>query len=441
MKLLTKLTLFTTVSKAIIVLLFVWLLPLMVERVAFNYTNYLLKQQEKKVFATIERNGIDYYLEGDSSYGSYTMLKEEYISLERNKHLSLPDTVLTSKRMIEGDTLTYRLLIRNFEYDGKSYTLEIGKTLASISQYNKPLQRIALWVLLILVVLTLAMDLGFTHVLLRPLKRIIKSKLDSPRFPYNEKLEPVPTSTSDFRSLDKALINLMHRITEDFERERAFTSNASHELMTPLGILQNKMENILLSTQDAEVLEKVSVMMKTLNRLKRIVRSLLLISRIENSQFAKQDEVQSKTLVEEVMEELQHRLEEKALSFSMNIAGRQKLYPVNRDLLFQLLYNIINNAIRYNKEKGSITVVEKYVPGKPYILTVADTGIGIAEKDIPSLFERFKKAALSSEESFGLGLSIVKSIADYHQIQIQLRSAEGQGTEVDLIFPPALLMP
>ncbi len=114
MKLLTKLTLFTTLSKLAIVLLFVWLLPVLADRVSFEYANHRLRQQEKKVFGVIEKNGIDYYLEGDSTYGSYTMLKEEYISLERNEHPPLPDTILTSQRIVEGDTLTYRALISNF---------------------------------------------------------------------------------------------------------------------------------------------------------------------------------------------------------------------------------------------------------------------------------------------------------------------------------------
>ncbi len=84
MKLLTKLTLFTTLSKLAIAQRFVWLLPVLADRAAFEYANHRLQQQEKKVFGVIEKNGIDHYLEGDSSYGSYTMLKEEYISLERN---------------------------------------------------------------------------------------------------------------------------------------------------------------------------------------------------------------------------------------------------------------------------------------------------------------------------------------------------------------------
>ena len=81
MKLLTKLTLFITLSKLAIVILFISILPVLVERISSGYTNYYLGQQKKEVLKVIDRNGIDYYLQGDSSYGSYTMLKEEYVSM------------------------------------------------------------------------------------------------------------------------------------------------------------------------------------------------------------------------------------------------------------------------------------------------------------------------------------------------------------------------
>ena len=81
MKLLTKLTLFITLSKLLIVVLFVLLLPSLVNYASFQYSNYYLNQQKKKVLAVISENGVDYYLQGDSAFASYTMLKEEYISL------------------------------------------------------------------------------------------------------------------------------------------------------------------------------------------------------------------------------------------------------------------------------------------------------------------------------------------------------------------------
>ena len=128
MKLLTKLSLFITLSKIIIVILFIGLLPTLVSKVSFQYTNYSLTEQKKKVLAAIARNGIDAYLQGDSAYGSYTMLKEEYISLSPAGGEHIPDTIETSRRIVDNDTLDYRVLTHSLEYGHKRYLLEIGKT-------------------------------------------------------------------------------------------------------------------------------------------------------------------------------------------------------------------------------------------------------------------------------------------------------------------------
>ncbi|WP_127130246.1 sensor histidine kinase [Pseudoflavitalea rhizosphaerae] len=439
MKLLTKLTLFTTISKLAIVLLFVWLLPLLVDKVAFEYANNRLKQQERKVFRVIEKNGIDYYLEGDSTYGSYTMLKEEYISLERNEQPLLPDTILTSQRIVEGDTLTYRALIANFEYDQHNYTLEIGKTIASIRQYNAPLQRVALYVLAALVLLTLLLDLSVTRLLIRPLAKIIRTKLVNAKFPFTKSLQPIQTSTTDFKYLDQSLMLLMQRITDDFERERAFTSNASHELMTPISVLQTKMENFMLGTENEEEQRKILDMMKILNRLKKIVNALLMISRIENEQYNKTGSVRMHELISEITGELAAGIESKGLGLSVSLRNDISLQQLNPDLIFQLFYNIITNAIRYNKEGGSIIITDSYSRDEGYSVSVRDTGIGIPEGEKEAVFNRFRKSSLTGLEGNGLGLSIVKSIVQYHGIGLELQTGLGKGAEFIVSFPPAMV--
>ncbi len=434
MKLLTKLTLFVTLSKVVIVILFVLLLPVLVDRIAFQYTNSYLRQQKEKVLKVINMNGIDYYFQGDSTYGSYTMLKEEYISLEPAVS-ALPDTIQTTQRLIEGDTLVYRVLNHEFNYQGKQYMLEVGKTIATISQYNKPLQRVALYVLSALIALTIITDLVYTRLVLRPLGVIIRTKLRNQQFPFKEHLTPIRTSTSDFRYLDLSLIELMNKIREDFEREREFTSNASHELMTPITILQNKMENLLMDDLSDDAQDKLVGMMKTLNRLKRIVNSLLLISRIENEQFSRTETVNLSALINEIAEELQDRMQARNIQFSTTLSSEIEIKNANRDLIFQMIYNLINNAIRYNKDNGAIRISSETKADGSLVLHIEDTGIGIKEDVIPVLFDRFKKSGVTGEESYGLGLAIVKSIATYHRAEIKVDSAEGKGSRFTVTFP------
>jgi signal transduction histidine kinase len=439
LKLLGKLTLFITFSKLLIAVLFVLLLPSLVNYASFQYSNYYLNQQKKKVLSVIEKNGIDYYLQGDSAFASYTMLKEEYISLLPAENNGVRDTIETAQRIVGEDTLNYRILIHQLTDKNKNYILEIGKTTATINQYNRLLQRFTFYILMALIFVSIVIDLVYTHILLRPLKKIVQTKLLNRKFPFKEHLPPVKTSTADFKFLDQSLIDLMEKIHEAFEKEREFTSNASHELMTPISILQTNVENMMMEENiSEEQQEKISSMMKTVNRLKKIVQSLLYISRIENDQFAKKDVVNVYEISREIMEELSVRLETKSLHFTNQISPGIHVKNVNHDLFFQLLYNLINNAIRYNKENGSIHLSDHYETGQAYILEIKDTGIGIRQEELSLIFNRFKSGKDKSE-GFGLGLSIVKTIISFLGFEIKVTSEYGKGSVFAIIIPSEMI--
>lgn len=436
MKLLNKLTLSITLSKLGIVLLFVILLPFIVERIASDYTNYNLKEQKDAVMESIARNGVNYYLDGDSSYGSYTMLKEEYISLEPSPLLQI-DTIETSRRLVERDTLVYRVLSYTFQEDGKTYLLEVGKKLTSIHEYNRPLQRIALYLLIGLTILSTIIDLLYTRYLLKPLQQIIKSKLVKQTFPFTKNATPVKTTTADFQYLDSSLISLMDQVREAFEKEREFTANASHELMTPISILKSKIENLMIQEDMSEEnLQKLSELMTTVSRLSRIVNSLLMISRIENDQYVLEEEVNVQALVQQVVSEIEDRIIGNEIKIEINLNESFLFAPCNKDLLFQLVYNLLNNAIKYNVPKGSIRITDGYALEHRYELMISDTGIGISPADLPLIFNRFKKVHVQrSSGGYGLGLAISKTIANYHHIEIGVESELNQGTTFKLLFP------
>ena len=436
MKLSTKLTLLITGSKLVIVLLFVLALPFLVKQIASEYTNYTLKQQRKKVLNIVKQKGADYYLLDEDSYGSYTMLKEEFIALLPVKRDLKIDIIKDSKRLIESDTLNYRVLSYTFKNKNKNYLLEIGKTTASISQYNKLLQRFTLYVLITLIGLTILIDLTFIRVLIRPLAKIISTKLLNRRFPFENGQRRVRTSTADFKYLDESLLLLMNQINEAFHKEREFTSNASHELMTPISILQTKMENLLTEeTLDERSSMSIIDMMKTVDRLKNITKSLLLISRIENEQYIRKEQVKPLLLFNEIIEEISHRLEEKHIQIFLNVSSEAVLTSVNKDLLFQLFFNLVHNAIKFNRMEGKIYINDSYLNNGEYQIEIIDTGIGVPELDLPFIFDRFMKTNLEGDVGYGLGLAIVKSIAMYHQVKINVESKIGEGTTFKITFP------
>ncbi|MDB5007705.1 MAG: hypothetical protein JWQ84_382 [Mucilaginibacter sp.] len=436
MKLKTKLTLFNAISKLVIVTIFVLLLPKLIKNINQNYTDNRLRKQKEKLLRIIDVQGIKNY--SDASY--YTPLKEDYVSIGIDTLREFLDTIKNEKRLIQGDTIEYRILSHDFKADKKKYLLEIAISVDAITETASALQNVAFAVLLGMILLTILADLFYSNYVLRPLGLIIKTKLIGHKFPNFGPYDKVKTSTSDFEYLDISIHKMITTIESTFQKEREFISNASHELMTPISILQSKIENMFEREDIVDELKaRLLEMQKILNRLKSITKTLLLISQIENEQFLKEDKIPLAELLQEVYDEISIRLQDKNISYEAGIPGNWLLVNVNKFLLFNLFFNLINNAIKYNHENGGIKVIAK-LEQNVFTVSIIDTGIGIGAADLPYIFNRFKKFRQSlQQDSFGLGLPIVKSIAAFHRIEITVVSEKDHGSTFKLIFPPDLI--
>lgn len=441
MKLQTKLTLFNTISKLVIVTIFVLLLPVLIKNINQSYTDSRLRKQKNKLLQIIKTQGINTYIQnGENDASFYSPLKENYVSLTLDTLPENLDTIRNEKRKLERDTIEYRILSQNFMADHKKYLLEVAISVDTITETTRPLQSIAFQVLLGMILLTILADQLYSSYVLKPLGMIIKTKLIGNKFPNFGSYEKVKTTTSDFEHLDISIHQMIQTIESTFQKEREFISNASHELMTPISILQSKIENMFSREDIADDLKtRLLEMQRILNRLKSITKTLLLISQIENEQFLKEDTVSLSTLLQEVHDEISIRLDEKDISYQMHVPGNIILISVNKYLLFNLFFNLVNNAIKYNRESGKIIITSAF-ESSGVVVSIADTGIGISPENLPHIFNRFKKLHQSlQQDSFGLGLPIVNSIAGFHQVQIEVISEINNGTTFKLTFPPHLI--
>ena len=441
MKLSTKFSLFNALSRVAILLLLVGVLPLVMSRLALLSTDQRLAQKKEKVLRLIRRNGITAFIEGgQSSYGSYNLLKEEFISLETIVPGPQIDVIEDSKRAVEDEVVQYRVLSYSFAQNGQNYLLEIGRSTGSIGETERNFRRYAFYILLVAVVLTTLADLAFFRYLLAPFYTIIRQRLKNSHYPPAFDFEPVATSTDDFRYLDESLREMMATIQASFTKERKFIADASHELLTPLAALQYRFDNMLADESLSEENQlRVVDSQRTVHRLRTIIKSLLLISKIENDQFVRTDTVSLEALVAEVGEEVQDRLEVRQLTLTCGLEPDFTVVKCNRGLLFTLVFNLVSNAIKYNREGGRIDVLGRLAPaGRGYVLEVRDTGQGIPKAQLPQLFHRFDKGATTDPDSYGLGLSIARTIADVHGVEIEVNSIEGLGTSFLLTFPAGL---
>jgi len=227
----------------------------------------------------------------------------------------------------------------------------------------------------------------------------------------------------------------MHKVTTILKNQQKFTADVSHELFTPISIMQSKLENLLTSGNLTEQFA-TSVMdqQNHLNRLQQIIKALLLIARIENDQFSKNETIIVRELVEEIILNIEDRAEMKNITIHNLVHPNDKLSNINKSLIYILLFNLVSNAIKYNRDGGWIRVAS-FETGNKYCIEVIDNGIGIDHDQISNIFNRFKRADPTSGEGYGLGLSIVSSIVSFHNGSIEVQSVKGEGSTFKIQFP------
>lgn len=231
-------------------------------------------------------------------------------------------------------------------------------------------------------------------------------------------------------------------IKEAYEQQRRFLSDASHELRTPLAILQTDLENELDNTKaSTEEKENAQSHLEEVKRMGKIVKDLLLISRLDgdNQLSISKEAVDLKDVITAAVKRLQgYATKHKIKIISSRLTSETPLTVIaNREHLLQAVANIIKNSIDYNQPEGNVVISLK--PNKNSVdITVSDTGIGIAEAEIPKLFDRFYRVDQSRSRQMGgsgLGLSIVQSIILELGGTVHISSQLGKGTTVTLTFP------
>ncbi len=435
LKLKSQLAIFNALSKAIIITLLVLLVPWLVSKISIRETDDILVHKLFEVTDLVDSLGIDKFIDTDAefkAFGSYNILKEEYISIEPLNSDTLIDVIEFSQRIIEGELVDYRVLSYSMKENGKSYLIEIGKSIATIYRFEYNLKRFTFIFLIVVISLTFILDLSVIQYLLKPFEKIVK-KLKSTNHPSSFNYKPVKTSTADFIYLDQTIHSLMRKIEAAFNDEREYISNVSHELLTPVSIIQSKLDNILNEsnlTEDDMV--KIFESKKTLKRLTNLVRTLLMMSRIENEEYILTETVDIHKVLHNVVEEIEDKAIAKELDFKLSLTKTKFAFKGNENLLFTLFYNFVNNAIRYT-EKGYVEIKSLKEENR-FIVQIIDTGIGIQNEKIPEIFSRFKNSN-ATKDSYGLGLALSKKICDYHMIDVEVKSEINKGSSFILRFP------
>lgn len=222
--------------------------------------------------------------------------------------------------------------------------------------------------------------------------------------------------------------------TDKFRRE--FTANVSHELKTPLTSINGFAEMIETGIVKGEDIKKsAGIIRKEGNRLLGLIDSIIKLSELEDTNFKKEfTSIDLYEMSKLIIENLKFKALEKNISISL--IGESCVITGNKRMLEDMIFNLVDNAIKYNKTNGNVILsVASSANGK--YLKVEDTGLGIPKDDQARVFERFYRVDKSRSkkiEGTGLGLSMVKHTVEYHKAKIYLSSIENVGTTIEILF-------
>lgn len=236
------------------------------------------------------------------------------------------------------------------------------------------------------------------------------------------------------------IISYIDRLVEAEKIRSEFTANVSHELKTPLTSINGYAEMIASGiTTKEDSIEFANIINKEGLRLLELIDDIINLSKLESFDLEEMggsfESVDIYELAENILINQKNRASER--NIILEIKGRPLKIHANKRMIEDLLSNLIDNAIKYNKEDGRV-IVDISKESSYCILKVKDTGIGISQNDQQRIFERFYRADKSRSKKIsgtGIGLSIVKHIVEKHKGEINLKSKPNIGTEIEVILP------
>ena len=294
-------------------------------------------------------------------------------------------------------------------------------------------ERIGWYITALVTLLSAIIAYFFSGKALKPLKdfaqqteQINEESLTDTRLPED--------TTAEFRQLSESVNGMLDRLAQAFDAQRQFTGNAAHELRTPLALMQAQLE--LFSSEHPDVLpetaEFLALLREQTERLTQMTKTLLEMSNLQ--QVARNERIQLAPMVEEIFTDLAPLAEKR--SITLDAAGDAALTGSDA-LIYRLLFNLTENAVKYNRLGGSVRV-ELAQGQEKCIIRVSDTGCGIPEEYQRSIFHPFFRVDKSRSREYGgagLGLSLVWEIADLHGGSVWVEESSDKGTTIAVELP------
>ena len=285
---------------------------------------------------------------------------------------------------------------------------------------------------------------------LRPMEQIADTAREIGAKNLSQRIALPGKTDRELVTLIETLNSMFARLESSFQQVTQFTSDASHELKTPLAIMRGEIEQAARHLESANTLDPnearqvLESAMEEVDRMQRIVEGLLLLSRADDHQLPLDlEQIEIYRYLESLREDGEILAEDRGLTLSSQFDEHARAKRINADTtrLYQVVMNLLDNALKYTPAGGKVTLFLDSA-GHEVRFGVADTGIGISKEDLPKVFRRFFRTDeartgpnADAERSLGLGLAIVKSIVEAHGGSIEVESQLGKGTRFTITMP------
>lgn len=368
---------------------------IMIRHVLLNQLDEDLKVEEQEIIDFVKTNN---KLPDPSSYEDQQI---EFKTTNDNSSLKKFSSVKLNHKTDNEEEL-YRQYEFYITADGKYYKVDVRKSQEETEDLIKMIALVTLGIVVLLLLILFLINRFLLSRLWKPFNNTL-AQLKQFNLSAKNNLQLEHTSTTEFTELNKTVLVMTGRVKQDYEALKNFTDNASHEMQTPLAIINSKLDVLIQDeTLNEFQMQQLQGVYDALDRLSNLNQSLLLLTKIENSRFIEQENIAVDDLIKEKLIEFEELNADMKLKITadikpVNISGNKKLVDI-------LISNLLSNAIRYNVAGGSVFI--KLTGSR---LSISNNSF-LPALDENKVFERFYRHADTKQDGNGLGLSIVKQI-------------------------------
>lgn len=371
--------------------------------VLINQLDRDLKIEEQEIKDYVQLNGS---LPKEINYKDQKVIFEPSGTTVINRNIGSVDFYNDAEKEHEYS----RQLIFSINVSGKNYKVSISKSQQETEDLIKLIVLITLAIVVLLLLVLFIINRFVLNKLWHPFNNTL-AELKQFNVSNTKPISLNDSNINEFKELNDAVTIMSNRVIKDYEALKNFTENASHEIQTPLAIVNSKLELLMQSENFTELqMQYIQNIQEETRRLSRLNQSLLLLTKIDNQQFPETGPVNIKRIISKHLSNYEELIAAKKITLTRNLSD-DIIVPMNETMADILISNVITNAIKHNTEMGAINISLNGTE-----LKISNTGAPLATDSL-SMFERFKKDKPESD-SLGLGLSIVKKICDRYNFKV-----------------------